>query len=66
MPMPEPGTREYEEMVEFMRVDLLSGFKYTKMVNKLVEVTRELLTSQGKDFDEEFKKWKGGDSHEKE
>ena len=42
MPMPEPGTREYDEMVEFMRRDLETDFASTKLI---------------KDFDEEFDKW---------
>ena len=55
--MPKPGTPEWEEMVRYMRADLLSGFKYTKQVNTLIEMTRKLMTAQGKDFNKEFAKW---------
>lgn len=58
MPTPKPGTPEYEEMVEFMRADLLSGFEHTKQVNALVEMTRKQMAAQGKDFDQEFDEWK--------
>lgn len=53
MPMPEPGSKAYDEMVEFMRRDLETDFASTK----LIDATRELLESQGRDFDEEFDKW---------
>jgi hypothetical protein len=41
-------------MVDFMRADLESGMGY----NKLIESARKRLKEQGKDFDEEFDKWK--------
>ena len=58
MPIPTPGTTEYEKMVEFMRADLLDDMKYTKVVDKLVEMLKSQFVEQGKDFDEEFEKWK--------
>jgi hypothetical protein len=53
MGMPKPGTEEYEKMVDFMRADLDNNFGYSKMIER----TRQILADQGRDFDEEFKKW---------
>ncbi len=58
MGMPEPGTPEYEKMLEFMRADLLSNMEHSKLVDKLVEMTSKQFALQGKDFKEEFEKWK--------
>jgi hypothetical protein len=54
MALPEPGTPEWEKMVEFMRADLESDMGYTK----IEMAARRILKSQGRDFEEEFKKWK--------
>lgn len=51
---PKPGTREFEEAVEFMRADLESGMAYSK----IIDVARKNIEADGKDFDEEFEKWK--------
>jgi hypothetical protein len=53
MAMPEPGTKEYEDMIEFMREDLESGFALTK----IIMAARKSIESAGKNFDEEFAKW---------
>jgi hypothetical protein len=54
MGMPEPGTMEYELMIDHMRADLESGMALTK-----VEMAaRKILKERGKDFDTEFAKWK--------
>ncbi len=53
--LPELGSREWEEMAEFMRADLVSNMTLTK----LIMAVRKEFEEQGKDFDEEFKKWKG-------
>ena len=50
MPMPEPGTRAHDEMVDFMRADLESKGSLTRIISS----ARELLKSQGRDFDKEF------------
>jgi hypothetical protein len=52
--MPKPGTKEFESMVDFMRADLESGMAYTK----LEMAARKIFEEQGRDFDEEFEKWK--------
>jgi hypothetical protein len=52
--MPKPGTKEWEEAVDYMRADLQSGMQYTKMEN----IARKILKNQGKNFDKEFRKWK--------
>lgn len=52
--MPDPGSPEWESMVDFMRKDLESGMAYSKIEMK----ARKLMESQGRNFDEEFKKWK--------
>jgi len=54
MPMPEPGSQAWEDMIDFMRKDLDSGMSYTK-----IEMTaRKIIEERGGNFDEEFKKWK--------
>lgn len=53
MAMPEPGTKEYEEMIKFMREDLESGFALTK----IIMAARKSIEAAGKNFDEEFAKW---------
>lgn len=67
MPMPEPGTKEYEKMVDFMRADLDSNMGLTK----IIEGARKWFASEGRDFDGEFEEYrkqqKGGDiGHGKE
>ena len=52
--MPEPGTQAWEDMVDYMRADLESGMQSTK----IEIIARELLTEQGRDFDEEFENWR--------
>ena len=59
MPLPEIGSKEWEEAVEFMEADLKSGMSLTRMI----ESTKKGL---GDNFYEEFDKWKeekrkGGD-----
>lgn len=61
MSMPEPGSPEYEKMIDFMRADLESNMGYTK-----IEMgARKLMKEQGRDFDEEFKKWKAAKEKER-
>ena len=52
--LPDTDTQAWEDMVDFMRDDLESGMMRTRLILK----TRELLKSQGRDFDAEFAKWK--------
>ena len=52
--MPDPGTKEFEEMIDYMGADLNSGMQYTK----IEMAARKLLKDQGRDFEAEFKKWK--------
>jgi len=54
MSLPEPGTPEYEKMIDFMRTDLESGMKYSK----IIAAGRKIVEDRGGNFDEEFKKWK--------
>jgi len=54
MGMPNPGSKEYEEMVEFMRADLEADMGYSKMI----ETARKSVEAKGKNFQEEFEKWK--------
>lgn len=53
MPIPEFGTSEYENMIQFMREDLESGGAYTK----LILAAKKAIEAQGKNFDQEFEKW---------
>jgi hypothetical protein len=59
MPLPEAGTQEYEDMIDFMRADLESGMQYTKVEM----VARKLIKERGDDFDEEFAKWRKNRLH---
>ena len=43
-----------EEQIEFMRADLESNFAYTK----IIEAARKLVASDGRNFEQEFEKWK--------
>ena len=54
MNMPEPGTQEWENMVDFMRADLNSGMGYSK----IIEQGRKIVEARGGNFEEEFAKWK--------
>jgi len=49
----KPGSKGYEKMVEFMRVDLDSCIQLIKFE----VIARKLLKTQGRDFDTEFAKW---------
>jgi len=59
--MPEPGTQEWEEMVDFMRADLERDMGYTK----LIKAAEEAIKARGGDFDEEFEKWKKEKGYDK-
>ena len=52
--LPDTDTQAWEDMVAFMREDLDNNMMRTRLILK----TRELLRSQGRDFNEEFAKWK--------
>jgi len=52
--IPEPGSKEWEGMVDFMRADLDSGMQLTK----IEMIARKFIKEDGRDFDEEFEKWK--------
>ena len=46
MAMPEPGTQAFEDMIDFMRADLESGMKYSKIEMEgraAIEAKRECL-----------------------
>jgi len=52
--LPKRGTKEWEDMVDFMRADLETNMGYSK----IEMVARSLFKNQGRDFDKEFEKWK--------
>jgi len=54
MTIPQPGTNEWESMIDFMRKDLESGMSYTK----LIEAAKKNIEDRGGDFDVEFEAWK--------
>jgi len=54
--MPEPGSQAYESMIDLMRADLESGMRYSK----IIDTARKNIEADGKDFNEEFEKWKKG------
>lgn len=43
-----------EDQLQFMREDIASNFA----LSKIIEKTKIILKSQGKDFNTEFAKWK--------
>jgi hypothetical protein len=57
--LPKPGDNGYEDMVDFMRADLISGMA----LSKIIGMTRKQFEEQGKNFDEEFGKWKEERQH---
>ena len=59
MSLPKPGDKGYDDAIEFMRADLASGTRYSR----LETIVRDLMREQGKDFDEEFAKWKETQQH---
>lgn len=52
--LPQPGSKDWEDMVDFMRADLDSGMQLTK----IEMAARKIVKEDGRDFDEEFEKWK--------
>lgn len=42
------------KQTDFMRADIASGYMYTKFI----DAVRRKLAKEGKDFDEELKRWK--------
>jgi hypothetical protein len=44
----------YEDMVAFMRADLESGMRYSKLEMQ----ARKIIEARGGDFDKEFEEWK--------
>jgi len=54
MGIPEPGTKKYEDMIDFIRKDIDSGMQYTKMI----DAVRGLFERTGRNFEEEFAKFK--------
>lgn len=53
MTIPEPGTKAYEDMIEFMRYDL----EHDGALTKIIMAARKAIENAGKNFDEEFAKW---------
>jgi len=62
MAMPEIGSLEWESMVDFMRADLKNGMAYSRIIMK----AKEKIESEGKNFHEEFEKWKLARKEERE
>jgi hypothetical protein len=52
--MPDPGSKSYEDMVDFMRMDLESGMTYSKIIDQ----AQKNAESKGRDFYKDFEKWK--------
>ncbi len=50
---------EYDSMIDFMRADLDSGMRLTK----IEMMARKLIKEDGRDFDEEFAKWRKEKQH---
>jgi len=52
--LPEPGSKEYEDMIDFIRADLNNRMLFSKLINEV----RKSFEWQGRDFNQEFKTWK--------
>lgn len=52
--IPEPGSKAWEEMVDFMRKDLESGMAYSK----IIDAGRKIVEDRGGNFEEEFEAWR--------
>jgi len=50
---PEPGSSDYEKMIDFMRADLETNMGYTK----IEMAARKMMKKNGRDFDTEFAKY---------
>lgn len=46
--------QDYEKMIDFMRADLESGMKYSKIEMQ----ARKIVADRGGDFEKEFEEWK--------
>ena len=55
----EMNSREYEDMVDFMRADMDNQMGYTK----LIEAARKRIEERGGDFYEKFEQWKKENGH---
>jgi hypothetical protein len=44
----------YESMIDYMRADLESGMRYSKLEMQ----ARKIIEARGGDFDKEFEEWK--------
>jgi hypothetical protein len=51
---PEPGSPEYEKMIDFMRADLEANMAYSK----IIEAAKKSIEGRGGDFMKEFDNWK--------
>lgn len=54
MPLPKSGTQAWEDMVDFMRADI----ELNEQKAKIEMLARKIVKDDGRDFDEEFAKWR--------
>lgn len=54
---PAPGTRDYDDLLRFIRADSLINEKYHKLISALTDEIESQFAEQGKDFDKEFAEW---------
>jgi len=52
--MPESGSPEFEDMIDFMRADLESDMSLSKMIHSV----QKQMEKDGRDFNAEFEKFK--------
>lgn len=52
--IPKPGSKEYNDMIDFMRADLNSGMALSKMIQSV----KERFEEEDRDFIEEYENWK--------
>ena len=52
-----PGTRDYADLLRFIRADSLINEKYHKLISALTNEIESQFAEQGKDFDIEFAEW---------
>jgi hypothetical protein len=52
------NSRDFEEIINFMRADLESDMQLSKERDIIISITKKMFEDEGRDFYREFKEWK--------
>lgn len=58
--LPAPGSQAWEDMADFMRKDMASGFQ----LSKIKDQAKDIVEADGRDFVENAKLWNINKGHE--